>query len=168
MFSGYTDWAPISRSAYHYLNSALLSTGGLQLAPTSLAVKISDQFIWKPPYSVEDIRSCLKSSPYLSESLFSQAGLWHSHHGFFTELPGHKRWARRLDVLEVGVIEPADEPRILTVNMMHKFVARHGIATAVNRESLAEDFDALHAVHTAIFKDILSGDMHVRVGFQPV
>lgn len=158
----YRGWELSRDLGLRMLASVKEGISALGVMANSCGLRFVDQFVLDDPDAYE-FTDVFKPAPaYFSPYLASVGGLWHSHTGWFEELPSGTRLLTNLNITAQQVEDihlTSIEHRIQTVP-----IGKDSLEVADTE--LADRFEDMHNFNKKILRNSLSSAMSRRIGLE--
>lgn len=162
----YSRWLQICSDVTNYLSeifTKLISWTKI----ASLNLQYNDLFIWENINSPLPFNAVLKEdSKYLPSSVFSvsMSDLWHSHHGYFSQLNDSTE-KNLLENVNVSILRDHENHQVLQIVTSHRLFGNM-LQSIIGLESTLELFNLLHIRNKDILKNVLTESVCQKISLE--
>jgi len=167
-FHNYSRWDDEYAVAANLMNPLLpliaVSTGGF----TGFGLQYLDVFqITGGPGEFKAEMLLRQNSEILPASVFRQKSLWHSHHGYFTDMPDEPS-RRKLTVINTDLIDENNGSQQLRILTVHKTIFSVPLSDteqirAADQSPLDAAMHDMHNENKAVLRSLLNDSMLARI-----
>ncbi len=160
----YSRWTDVWKSVSDYLGKILptiLKTKSI----AGIGLQYIDSFTWRAAPKDWDTSAVFRNdSEYLPPHAFKAESLWHSHHGFFSDIDGPNGY-RRLDNVNVNVAE-ANGFKTVQIVTSHQAALTNQIFpnTTDYADRIGSIYSLSHECNTKILSRLLHVDVCKKIG----
>lgn len=162
LIKDYTRWDSVFSEVKNYIKP-LLELIGTHRPLSSIGIQVTDVFLWMDDPQELNLREVFKPDGYLPANVFNLKGLWHSHHGFLSEVSAPAD-AQFLENVNVDRIDHNGQT-LIQINGVHKLNLSKPLwqSHLKNIEIIHDAFELLHSANKKMLSALLTDGVQEKI-----